>query len=343
MKVNPVYKVQSWPRDNFPKSDLYCIQLRADDQKDHDWCTLDMHPYANSMHDAARSASRGDRLVHNATSRDSAGNIIGWKKGAPQLPGKRAVLAVTDVATAIRYGLPTAKLGNPAGTFVAPTPASLLAGVATMKPGAVPTVLEPDPQATAVDAYPLTAVTYAATAPSAITAQAGRDYAALLRYAAGPGQQPGVQPGTLPFGYAPLPANLRSQTLAAANEIVAGAGKPIATPAPTASSTDTAAGPVAPEPAPQPAAPSATPAPGVAPSAAPAAGGRPLVAPGTVPVAKAQRTPGQPVGLLRYALMAILILGGLAAGTGPVLLRLARTGPGLAPTGGLAEEVTPTP
>lgn len=322
MKVNPVYRTQSWPQDNFPKSDLYCIKLRADDGEEHDWCTLDMHPYANNMHDAARYAARGDTLVRNNTARDNVGNVIGWKKGAPQAPGKRAVLAVTDVATAERYGLPMAQLQNRGQQFVAPTPDRLLAGVTTMKQSkTVPNVLEPDPASTNPAAYPLTTVLYAGTVPSAITAEAGKDYADLLRYAARNGQTPGVQPGTLPFGYAPLPEALRTTTLRAADTIEATAGKAIPTPSPSATRPvggGTATGIPA-----TPKASASVPATGSRPSL-PVPAAKPAGHGSAVPVAETNPTPGHPVGNLRYALVAALAVGLLAALAGPIILLVAR-------------------
>ncbi|MGH3765476.1 MAG: Ig-like domain-containing protein [Pseudonocardiaceae bacterium] len=95
-----------------------------------------------------------------------------------------------------------------------------------MKPSAVPGVLASDPTATDPAAYPLTALSYAVAAPSTLDAAAGKDYAAFLRYAAGPGQQPGGAPGQLPGGMAPLPATLKAQTLAAAATIQAQSGHP---------------------------------------------------------------------------------------------------------------------
>ncbi|WP_030438098.1 hypothetical protein [Actinoplanes subtropicus] len=324
MKVNPVYSAQTWPKDNFPKSDLYCIQQRADDGQFHPYCTLDMHPYATNMHDAARFDARGDTLVHNATSRNSSGDVIGWKKGPPQAPGKRAVLAVTDVATAARYGLPMAQLQNHAGQFVAPTTASLTAGVASMTSSkTVPNVLEPNPASANPSAYPLTTVVYAATVPSAVKQDAGADYAKLLRYAANDGQTPGVQPGTLPFGYAPLPEALRALTLRAADTIEKTAGQPVpvvTTPAPAPAGGGTATGvPASPKPT------RTGPAAGVAPSLAaqaptPAGHGSP------VPVAQTNPTPGHPVGNLRYALIVALAVGLVAAFVGPIFLLRARRG-----------------
>jgi hypothetical protein len=324
MKVNPAYSSQTWPQDNYPKSDLYCIPLRADDQKDHDWCTLDMHPYANNMHDTARYAARGDTLVRNGTSRDTVGNVIGWKKGNPQLAGKRGVLAVTDVATAERYGLPMARLQNHAKQFVAPTTQSLLAGVNTMTQSpTIPNLLVPATDSSNFGAYPLTTVLYAATVPSAIDVAAGQDYAELLRYAASDGQVPGVQPGTLPYGYAPMPDALRALTVRAADTIEKTAGQPVPVPAvPTTAPVGggSATGVLA---TPKPT--KATPAPGAPPLAA-AQAPTPAGHGSAVPVAQTNPTPGHPVGSLRFALIIALAVGLIAALAGPLfLLRAGRS------------------
>ena len=73
-----------------------------------------------------------------------------------------------------------------------------------MKPSVVASVLAADPSATDPATYPLTALSYAMASPSTLDAPAGKDYAAFLRYAAGPGQQPGVAPGQLPLGMVPV-------------------------------------------------------------------------------------------------------------------------------------------
>jgi hypothetical protein len=88
-----------------------------------------------------------------------------------------------------------------------------------MKPSAVPGVLGFNPGSTDPAAYPLTALSYGVASPSTLDAAVGKDYAAFLRYAAGPGQQLGIAPGQLPLGMAPLPDTLKAQTAAAAAAI----------------------------------------------------------------------------------------------------------------------------
>ncbi|MFF8376150.1 hypothetical protein ACF07V_08490 [Streptomyces sp. NPDC015661] len=240
MKVNPHYKDATLPLDSFPKSDPYCQAF--EDRPEHPLCIQDKHPYATDMHAAARAAGRGDTLAR--TSWDATATPPAYKKDPPQPAGQRAVLAVTDTATAERYGLMRAELLNGAGEFVAPDAASLTAAAKVRKPGA-DGVTVPDPGTRDPAAYPLTVLTYAATVPADLTAAEGRDYGTLLTYAAGAGQTPGVAAGNLPSGYAPLPEALREQTRGVARKVVADAGKTPTTGTPTPTATATTPAPTA--------------------------------------------------------------------------------------------------
>jgi hypothetical protein len=310
------------------------------------------------MHDAGRSASRGDSLARTTV---IDVNIPVSKKVERQIPGHRALLAVVDVATATRYDLPTAHLLNAAGKFVAPTRESLLAGEAAMKPSTVAGVLASDPGASDPAAYPLTALSYAVTVPSTLDAAAGKDYAAFLRYAGDPGQQQGLAPGQLPFGMVPLPDELKAQTIAAAaivealRKTAAGAppqrsptagvppgtvpgrpegwtGGPSAAVGPGATATSPSGGATAPP----------------AGVAAPAAGGTAAKAPGAAqqPVASLRRTPSLPAPEVGGWLVAILICAALAAMSPPVIHLLRTSSPVVYLLGAAARRkrraVTPT-
>ncbi|MGH3695420.1 MAG: hypothetical protein ACRDRX_15765 [Pseudonocardiaceae bacterium] len=241
MVVNPANADLTLPTSSFPRNDQSCEERPIGSGVTAKICTLDSHPFTNDMHDAGRSASRGDSQARTIVL--GSDNNPTPKKVDRQPPGQRALLAVVDAATADRYGLQTAALRNAGGQFVAPTTANLVAGAAAMKSTAVPGVLASDPRAADPDAYPLTALSYAVTAPSTLDAAAGRDYAAFLRFAAGPGQQPGIAPGQLPLGMAPLPDSLKAQAAAAAATIEAQAGKPAgASPTPQPTTTDLIAG-----------------------------------------------------------------------------------------------------
>ncbi|MDI1465850.1 hypothetical protein QEZ54_33245 [Catellatospora sp. KI3] len=308
MVVNPHYKELVLPRYDFPKQDPFC-----DAGQPGTPCTQDAHPYSTDFHDGARAAGRGDTLARYY---DTTSDPVAWKKIPPQLGGLRAVLTVTDSASAARYGLPVAKLRNAAGQFVAPTAQSLLAGVASMIPTAVPNVVSPNPNSTDAAAYPLTTVSFAATAPKALTKAAGRDYATFLRYAVGDGQLPGVGAGQLPEGYAPLPDAMRTATRTAAAKIEKDAGTgTVASPSPTRRS---------PSPSHTPAGTGSGSGTGSGQSAAPL----PSPSRTDVGLAPLSATPAQPTGFTgRYALAALLILGGLAGAVGPLLARRPKARP----------------
>jgi hypothetical protein len=220
MRINPAYKGMSLDREDFPRSDSHC-QSFGDGRPD--LCTLDYLAFAADMHEAGRGAARGDTLARILW--DPAASPPSWKKSPPQLSGQRAVLALVDTAGAARYQLPLASLENAAGKFVAPTSASLTAGLAAMKPSGTPGVLSPDPGAKDPKAYPLTTVTYGVTAPHLIPEDQRKPYAGFVTFAATDGQKPGIEPGDLPEGYVPLSPALRKQALATAALIAKGGSK----------------------------------------------------------------------------------------------------------------------
>ncbi|NUL06532.1 hypothetical protein HRW07_25520 [Streptomyces lunaelactis] len=330
MKVNPRYRNVELPRNEFPKSDPFCQEF-PNNPGQLPLCIQDKHPYASDMHAAARAAARGDTLAR--ASWDNTSTPPGYKKTPPQTAGTRAVLALTDTATAARYGLVTAKLQNAAGRFVGPDTAGLLAGQAAMKPSGVAGVVSPNPATKAPSAYPLTLLTHAATVPEQLTKQEGQDYAAFLKYAVGNGQRPGVSAGTLPEGYAPLPQSVRAAARAAADAIASRAGASPPTSGPGGDTGGAGAGssgggtagggggdasgggvPAAgqPSPAGTKATPNATTKPSGPPSeAAAAASDEPII-----------RTPAWAVGAVRYALLIALIVGLAAAVGGPLLPRV---------------------
>ena len=231
MKVNPVYKgvADHGAPNDFPKNDQYCQPPTIAGQTR--LCTLDSRPYANDMHDAARSAARGDTLSRAFW--DPTAIPPAYKKVPTQLSGKRAVMAFTDAATAARYSLPVAHLLNAAGKFVAPTAPGLAAGLAAMKPSAVKGVLSPNPTSHSAGAYPLTSITYAATVPAALTPASRKSLKTFVRYAVTAGQVPGLDAGQLPYGYLPLTAALSKQ----AQQMAASLTAPIVTATPTPTPT----------------------------------------------------------------------------------------------------------
>jgi hypothetical protein len=215
-------------------------------------------PYARSFEETAlraRLATDGARIIENLI---PSNNQDVWKRASPHLTGRRAMISLTDTASASLYGLQMARLsraGDNADTraFIAPSDESLAAGVASMTPVTEPQLREPNPKATAPGAYPLTAITYAATAPRALDPTARAEYASFLEYVSGPGQQQGQEPGQLPRGFTPLPTELREQTVEAARQL-SSYSDPVNPPPPsvpvTASPAPATTPPVAAEPPP---------------------------------------------------------------------------------------------
>jgi hypothetical protein len=326
MKINPNNKDLILPTSTFPRNDQSCVDSTSSTITLRT-CNLDTHPYTKDMHDAGRAASRGDTEAQRPT--DVGGGAALPKAVPRQTAGRRGLLAVVDAATAARYGLPTAQLLNASGQFVAPTTESVLAGEAAMKPSAVTGVLASDPGASDPNAYPLTALSYAVTAPSMLDAAAGKDYAAFLRQAGGLGQQPGIEPGNLPAGMVPLPDSLKAQTIAAAAAIEAqtreASSSPQTSPLTITGSTtvprqNSTGGPSAPAGTGGTAAnqaggtPAATPANPIVPGSGP-----PIKGPGVAqePVAGVRRTPALPAPAVGVLLGAVLVVGAFAAAYSP--------------------------
>jgi hypothetical protein len=143
------------------------------------------------------------------------------------------MVVISDSPLTTRFSLTPALLRNAAGEFVAPTEEAIRVAAAKAKPTGVPGVVQPDPGAKVAGAYPLTSFTYAATAPGALTEESAQAYAGALEYIAGPGQVLGDSAGELPFGYAPLTEAERQVTRAAASAIVERVGeKPNPAPSP---------------------------------------------------------------------------------------------------------------
>jgi hypothetical protein len=185
-----------------------------------------------------------------------------------------------------------------------------------------------NPAAATGAAYPLATLSYGATVPSKLSVQEAKELGALIRYAVGPGQVPGTEPGELPAGYVPLGTGLRTEALGVAGAVEKRVGY-----VPPASPTND----LGPAPAGGAAGAGGSGAGGAGtPSGAgPATAGQvpPPVSSNAlshaVPVAAVGKpaqvpTPGLAVGLVRYALVAALIVGGAALILAPVLPRVAR-------------------
>lgn len=240
---NPTGTAFSLPRDSFPKPDPVEVPAQADGPAAINSVTW--RPYTNDLDSAAYYTLRGDGLVLSAW--DPLGNPPRYTRSPRNLPGAQAVVSLTDGAAADKYQLITASLRNPAGNFVSATPTSLTAAADAMtavgEQTQVRAFVASSPEAArAVDAYPLAMPVYAAASPFMTDATVRKVYADFMRFAVESGQEPGVQIGQLPAGYAPLPDSWRVQSRAAATALENGL-TPSVTP-PSTSSSGSAAAPL---------------------------------------------------------------------------------------------------
>ncbi|MER6954993.1 hypothetical protein [Streptomyces sp. NPDC000618] len=332
MKVNRYYKdmdlAAATSLTDFPKVDPTRSPALANGEPALTYAVTDLDPYTADLHDGALRTRRGNN-----------NNVVKWEPGnnAPPklanevpLSGRHAVMAIVDTASAERYGLKTAALRNASGAYVLPTTDTLTAAVGRMRPSAVDaTVLAPDPALATGQAYPLTAVAYAAASVDQ-DAKARQAYARFIRYAAGAGQTPGLSAGELPPGYAPLPTRQRTQARTAADALErgatatdpgsdgsdsGGAGGTDSGTGGASSGADTGGASTGGTGA----APSATPVAGAAGgSTAPSAGPQENVAETASGV-----TPKDVLGIVRWVLLVVLFVGGAAGLSGPIMLRLA--------------------
>lgn len=322
MKINPSYKGMSTDRDDFPRSDPGC---RAGPDPDGPLCPLDALAYAADFHDAGRGAARGDNLERTTWDQNPPKQ---WKRNPPQLSGERQVLALVDTATAARYKLPMAALENAAGKYLAPTRSSMTTALGGLEETEAPGVRKPDPTYENPKAYPLTALTYAVTAPRQLGKTEAKAYAGFVRYATTKGQVLGIGPGQLPEGYVPLTTSLKQQAAAAIKVIEAQGGPEVANPDGGVDGGSGGTGSDGGTGTTDPGAPAG-------PIAAPQVVGAPLVPVGApVPGAVGpltSRTPSAPAGGARFLLVAALVLGlsiGVVRPAAPVVARLLKRGAG---------------
>ena len=321
MVVNPNYKNLKLDRapasDSYPRADPTCANTGKLGEPASGRCTIDYLPYVENFDDGAsrvRLASNPEGTDWDPSAPAPDGSTGWWKANGTQLPGTTLMWGIADSASAATYGLVAASLCNADGTTcVSPSTTSVTTALGAAKADGSG-LLHVDPAAAGSGGYPLVTVTYAAVRkdqdPAALT-----DYASFINFAANNGQTPGVEPGQLPHGYLPLPNQLRSTAMVAVAALLAARTSPAATSTTTASSTtgnntsnnNTATG---------------VPNPGAAPVTA--AGSPPLsfVTSRASPVAAAKTTPSPSLGGVRWALLAVVLVG-LGGSIGGPLLRFA--------------------
>ena len=182
-----------------------------------------------------------------SVTKDQFGN---YPRLPPQPVGERALVTLLDQADSAAYLFPDAAIPNATGTYTEPTTSAMEAALKGMTKAGDGTK-QPNLASTDKAAYPLTMVVYAVVPTSGTAHAKAVGIAKFLDYVAGSGQHPGVLPGQLPPGYAPLPASLAAQTrkdaIAVRNQTGAtpskntnpgsGSASPGSTPTPSATGT----------------------------------------------------------------------------------------------------------
>lgn len=310
MVINPNYKALKLGQlaiDSYPRADPTCFNTGVPGERDPGRCSLDLLPYTNNFDDTSgrlRAAYNPLGASWDPFKTAPDGQPGWWSSGGVEPAGEIFLWGVADTASLASYGLVAADLCDANGEHcVSPNTASVTAALGGAKADSSG-LLHVDPATRGPGGYPLVQVSYAAVRTDQDPA-ALKDFAALINYAAGPGQTPGVDPGQLPHGYLPLPANLRAAAQATAATLLAQAE-------PTATAT------TAPAPVTQASTPTAGP-PSVAapPTSAASNAGYTTTQARPEPVAKT--TQPTPVGGARWALIAMVVAGVAGAVGGPVL------------------------
>jgi hypothetical protein len=179
---------------------------------------------AQPVESLERAAAAMLNLVSPATTNCVQDGDWQWKTNPRQAIGRRNLIAVTSVAFAEQYFLPTAelqvhKLSDTNRLFTAPTQQSMTAAMGYTKQDEKTGTLGLDYKLLAPNAYPGTMFTYGAVPTSGLAKPLAGNYSNFLKFAVTDGQTPGSTIGKLPPGYVPLPQVLRDYGLTAAKAV----------------------------------------------------------------------------------------------------------------------------
>ena len=306
MRVNSYYANVKYPTDAFVPQD-------PSPQTQHAYSPI--FPLSLGVSDMVEAWPPG--TGYRKQECGSVNQPLSYCRLTQETPGNRVLFGVLDYADTSAFLIPSAAILNPAGRYVTPTQRSMAAAVNSMVDDGNKITQEVGTTSKNPAEYPLTMVIYAMVPTSGLSHAKADAISRWLRFVAGPAQQEGTAPGTLPTGYLPLTPKLRAETLTAATAVQdqTGATK---SPSPSPSSTSPSS--------------SVSPSPASSVSASPSSSvSFPKV--GQKINTVAVRDP-QTAGFLRYALPGILIIGGLAAlggassllapSSGPIAARLRR-------------------
>jgi len=205
MVVNPFYEDLDINNDvtinSFPKADMSTFQ-QYDYVPEPGFGTFELRPYVADLHDGGVRAFRGDSGTKTFWDRDRFPPAFA-SVGA-QLIGRRFMLTVTDLVTAKRLGLSTAKLLNPNGQHIEATTESINSAISEFVASGVPGVKVSTSALEKDESYPLSTLTYAAVDVCRATLPELVLYQSMLTFISGKGQIIGNNTGEIPEGYIPL-------------------------------------------------------------------------------------------------------------------------------------------
>jgi hypothetical protein len=283
--------------------------------------SLDLLPFVNNYDQAAIDVLTGNDPVEvtwNSVAVAPDGSLGWWERNPQEKAGNTFMWGISDTPDLARYGLIDAQLCDDSGAnCVGPSTASLAAALDSAKPDSAG-LLQVNPASPGSGGYPLTQVTYAAVATNQPAADLIAD-ANLIEYAVGNGQTSGVAPGQLPPGYLPFSAagsvgaSLKAQAMDVVKQLQTDASSSTSPSGGTSGTTTGNTGSGA-------ATSGGTAGSSASGQLAPALS-QP-VSPGiTAPRAQlaAARTGRQPVGAVRWVLLAVVVAGAACAVGGTVL------------------------
>jgi hypothetical protein len=312
--------------------------------------SANLHAEENSLANVGTDIANGDPpwlvswcdITVDGTCTSGYGTYGKWK--AVSASYFNPVMGVTDAPAAAQFQTVTAQLCDDHAHCVGADTQSLLKAESqfsrTSAPGVLQTSMKPDE---AHGAYPLTVPVYAVVNENGLFGTDAADYAAMLQYISTTGNQPGLAPGLLPPGYAPLPSRMLAQDAAAVKTLDKLAKtRPRSRPTQTPSRAPTTSPPVSTSPAVSTSPPASTPATSAAPGSTPAAVSRspsatprpsPSLAAG--PSASVTSSPvgavttGTPVGFPEYGVVVGLVGAAVCGGIAPFVERRRRLMKGL--------------
>jgi hypothetical protein len=216
MTVNPTYQALGLTTGeappNFPKTELRTYSV--DPANIPAYGSLELRPYFNSLDETATRILRADGNVKSSFDTLKPPAPGQYVASPPQTIGQRFSIGITDMASAVRFGLDIASLqGTVTNNFVYPTESTVEKAIDSWTPVASNGVATPTWSVPVSDAYPLSEMAYAAVSICYATNDERVVYRELIRWmtATDGGQVQGDAPGQMPRGYFPISDAQRAQ------------------------------------------------------------------------------------------------------------------------------------